>query len=63
MYVNLLSYWGVGLPLGYYLGIMRGWGVQGFWIGLIGGLTVAAFFHPFRFQRLTRAMARERADN
>ena len=42
----LLAYWGIGLPLGYSLGLGRFGGMepgpQGFWIGLIGALTAAA---------------------
>ena len=42
----LVAYWGIGLPLGYGLG-MAGWGgmapgPQGFWIGLIVALAAAA---------------------
>lgn len=54
MYVNLVAYWVVGLPLGYYLGIVRGVGPQGLWMGLIAGLTVAAVLHNVRFSLLTR---------
>lgn len=54
MYVNLVAYWIVGLPLGYWLGIERGMGPQGLWIGLIAGLTVAAVLHNTRFYLLTR---------
>lgn len=53
MYVNLVAYWGVGLPLGYYLGIVRGIGPQGLWMGLIAGLTIAAILHNYRFFRQT----------
>lgn len=53
MYVNLVSYWIVGLPLGYYLGITRGLGPQGLWIGLIAGLTLAGLLHNARFHILT----------
>lgn len=49
MYVNFVAYWGVGLPLGYYLGIARNTGPQGLWIGLIAGLTIAAILHNYRF--------------
>ncbi len=49
MFVNLIAYWLVGLPLGYYLGIMRGTGPEGLWIGLIAGLSVAAILHNMRF--------------
>ncbi|MEX1120930.1 MAG: MATE family efflux transporter, partial [Balneolales bacterium] len=37
MYVNLLAYWVIGLPLGYYLGIYKNIGPEGLWIGLIAG--------------------------
>lgn len=53
MFVNLIAYWIVGLPLGYYLGIIRGSGAQGLWIGLIAGLSVAAVLHNVRFHYLT----------
>ena len=54
MIVNLIAYWIIGLPLGYYLGIMRNWGPEGLWIGLIAGLTVAAILHNLRFNSLTK---------
>ena len=31
---NLLSYWGIGMPLAYMLGIPLGWGIAGLWTGL-----------------------------
>jgi len=55
MYVNLIAYWIVGLPLGYYLGITRGMGPEGLWIGLIAGLSVAAVLHNIRFHLLTKS--------
>lgn len=54
MFVNLIAYWMIGLPLGYYLGITRDVGPQGLWIGLIAGLSVAAILHNLRFWRMTR---------
>ena len=46
-FITLLSYWGVGLPVGYILGltdlVMQPIGAAGFWIGIILGLAVAAF--------------------
>lgn len=45
-FITLLSYWGVGLPVGYILGltdlIIEPIGAAGFWIGIISGLAVAA---------------------
>jgi len=34
MIANLLGYWAVGLPLGYVLCFVAGWGVVGLWLGL-----------------------------
>jgi multidrug resistance protein, MATE family len=50
MLANLLSYWGVGMTLGYYLGFHLGLQAQGMWIGIIIGLTVAAILHAIRFK-------------
>jgi len=54
MIVNLIAYWIIGLPLGYYFGIVLLWGPKGLWIGLIAGLSVAALLHNLRFYTLTR---------
>lgn len=40
--MSLVSYWVIGLPLGYYLGNYTNWGAYGYWIGLIAGLAVGA---------------------
>ncbi|MCX8682486.1 MATE family efflux transporter [Gilliamella sp. B2889] len=46
-FITLISYWVVGLPIGYILGltdlIIQPIGAAGFWIGIILGLAVAAF--------------------
>lgn len=54
MYVNLISYWIVGLPLGYYLGMVQQIGPQGLWMGLIAGLSIAGILHNARFHHLTK---------
>ena len=41
--LNLVAYYGVGLPLSAYLGFYGGWGFAGIWVGLAAGLAVAAF--------------------
>lgn len=56
MIVNLIAYWIIGLPLGYYIGIVMEFGTEGLWIGLIAGLTVAGILHNLRFHYLTRRM-------
>lgn len=42
MIIALFSYWGVGVPTGYGLAFVAGWGGVGIWWGLAGGLAVAA---------------------
>jgi len=56
MYVNLVAYWVIGIPLAYYLGFIAEYGPQGLWGGLIAGLTVAGILHNIRFYRKTKAM-------
>lgn len=54
MLMTLVAYWGVGLPLGYVLGltdrVRPAMGPAGFWIGLVAGLTVAAVLLLIRLQ-------------
>lgn len=54
MFFNMIAYWIVGLPLGYYLGIILGFGASGLWAGWIGALSFTAIAHPLRFFRLIR---------
>jgi len=54
MLITTFAYWGVGMPLGYSLAFHRAMGVQGMWIGLIAGLSVAALLLFLRFLRLGR---------
>ena len=53
MLLAILSYWLLGVPLGAWLAFGRGLGVQGIWIGLMAGLTVAALLLTTRFLRAT----------
>ncbi len=52
--ITLIAYWGLALPIGYYLGINLGFGAKGVWWGLFIGLTFAAIFLLYRFNRLIR---------
>ncbi len=54
MFLAILSYWGLGMPLGAWLGLGLGWGPQGMWIGLILGLTAAAVLMGWRFHVVSR---------
>lgn len=42
MLVNLMGHWLLGLPVGYWLGFVLGYGVTGLWWGLSLGLVVVA---------------------
>lgn len=54
--ITTLSYWGVGLAGGVWIGLLRGGGAQGFWVGLILGLSAAALLLAWRFTRLSRRL-------
>jgi len=54
MLVTVFAYWGLGMPLGWWLGVVAGRGAQGMWCGLIVGLAAAALLLPARFLRLIR---------
>ena len=40
MIVNLVAHWLIGLPTGYVLCFVIGWGVYGLWVGLSLGLII-----------------------
>ncbi|GAA6152686.1 MATE family efflux transporter [Pseudoteredinibacter isoporae] len=58
MYITLFAYWGVGLPLGYTLGltdlISPASGPKGFWISLLISLSLAAVLLMWRLQHISR---------
>lgn len=58
MFIMLLSFWLIGVPLGYSL-TFGGWlaapmGAAGFWVGLIAGLSHAAFWLVVRLLWISR---------
>jgi MATE family multidrug resistance protein len=59
----LLAYWGIGLPMGYGLGLAHLGGLepgpQGFWIGLICALTAAAGLLGYRVMIMLRRLERQ----
>lgn len=59
MYVNLVAYWGFGIPIAYYFGLVAGYGAPGLWYGLIAGLTVAGILHNARFYLKTGSLIKE----
>lgn len=48
-----ISYWVIGLPLGYGLGFAGGQGAIGIWVGLLTGLTLTALAMFWRFRMLS----------
>jgi MATE family multidrug resistance protein len=49
--IAALSYWAVGIPASWLLGVHLGYGGEGVWAGLVLGLTLAAVFLNLRFWR------------
>ena len=47
--ITFISYWIIGLPIGYLMGFVLNLGVQGVWIGLLIGLTASAILLTTRF--------------
>lgn len=54
MLITWGSYWGLGMSLGWWLGVRHGQGAPGMWWGLILGLTASALLLASRFYRLAR---------
>ena len=54
--ITFISYWIIGLPVGYLLGFNFKIGVLGIWIGLLLGLTSSALLLTYRFNRKSREL-------
>jgi len=52
--ITFVSYWLIGFPISYYLGLKTELGAIGVWIGLLSGLTLAGIFLMIRFERQTK---------
>ncbi|MFB6455337.1 MATE family efflux transporter [Chitinophaga sp. Hz27] len=57
--ITLLAYWVLGIPLGYFLGITLGFGVEGVWWALLLGLLVASVLLFIRFHTRTKKLESE----
>jgi MATE family multidrug resistance protein len=55
-FITFLSYWIIGIPLGYLLGFKLGFGVNGIWYGLTFGLLTASILLFIRFQNRTKKL-------
>lgn len=49
---SVIAYWVFGVPMGYFLSIKLGYGIQGFWFGLTLGLTILALLLYLRVKKL-----------
>ncbi len=67
MQIQVLAFWGFALPVGIVLGLAPGWfawapaepmKAQGFWIGLVLGLTIAGVLLTWSLDRLSRQRAK-----
>jgi MATE family multidrug resistance protein len=56
MIYTIISFWIVGMTIGYYLTFNAAMGPAGMWIGMIAGLSVAAVLMLARFQRSSRRL-------
>lgn len=60
MLITVVAYWGVGMPVGWYLAFPGGMGARGMWMGLIAGLSAAAALLFLRLYRQLRRGAWQR---
>ena len=51
MVYNIISYWLIGMLLGYHLTFTKGLGPSGMWMGMIAGLSAGALLMSLRFLR------------
>lgn len=54
--LNIVSYWLVGFPVAYAVGLALGMGPRGVWLGLAVGLTVAAVLLGLRYAHISNAV-------
>lgn len=59
MLIQLFAFWVFALPVGCLLGLWQGMAAAGFWIGLVLGLTIAAFLLTAYLRTLSNARVAE----
>jgi MATE family multidrug resistance protein len=57
MLLSALAFWGIGIPTGYMLCFVVGWGAVGLWIGQYIGVAIAGTIFLWRFCRMTEQKA------
>ena len=53
-FLGLIAYWGVSLPLGFFLDYYTSLGPYGYWIGLIASLVTSGILFQWRLNRLAK---------
>lgn len=61
MYLVFFSYWAIGFPVSYGLGLYTELGAMGVWVGLAVGLAIASLFLYLRFNYISKKMAAKQA--
>lgn len=56
MYISILSFWIIGLPLGIYLGIYRQFDGQGIWLSIVIGVMIGTIVLALRMRQMLRDM-------
>ncbi len=59
MVYNIISYWLIGMLLGYHLTFTRALGPSGMWMGMIAGLSAGAVLMSLRFVRRSARLVRD----
>jgi len=54
--ITFVSYWIIGFPISYYLGLKTTLGAVGVWIGLFSGVTFAVILLMIRFEKQTKKL-------
>ena len=54
--ISFISFWIIGLPIGYWLAVHQGWNAKGIWVGYLIALIIQAGLFLRRFFRLVSGM-------
>ncbi|NQZ09225.1 MAG: MATE family efflux transporter [Algicola sp.] len=62
MYISAFAYWVIGFPAGYWMAEYQGYGIRGYWMSMIFGLSVAAVMLIMRFVKLSNLKGQGQQD-
>jgi MATE family multidrug resistance protein len=61
-FISVFSYWGMGIPISYYIGIYLGVGAPGIWMGLTASLVCSSILLSWRFYMRAKSIDLEALD-